>query len=361
MTAIVVSQNWDINPNVRNAYVSLVAMTGWFAWQNFEWLRAHGWTVKFTCDGTTGPTSGADTTNRLTTAANFVTRGAAAGNAQSFWVLTNADGLQLMITFQGASDDICRISYSPAAGFVPAGTANQQPTATDEVVVSAANSIVNATTSSDRVMSIWATSRMWSVALFRQSAIVNIIGVEKVTSMVAVRAVNPIFSVPYVGYRYTSAVRATGAGTPCGGTIAAAIGAAAFIGTMARVFTNTAQNIRVGAGELSMPNGSAASASVPGTTITEKPALQNGEGQILLPIYWWGEKTANMDGLLGAPIDWWMSYTNSVNTPALADPYNAYQVGDTPGVTTIRANWLMSFGSGMIRPWQNAASVMDIA
>ena len=48
-------------------------------------------------------------------------RGAAAGNAQSYGVYQAADGCQILIAYQGASDDIIRISYSKGGLFTLAG------------------------------------------------------------------------------------------------------------------------------------------------------------------------------------------------------------------------------------------------
>lgn len=64
---------------------------------------------------------------------------------------------QILIAFQGASDDIARISFSPGALFTLAGTTNQQPTATDEQVIVSGTTIVATTTSGDRILHVWAS------------------------------------------------------------------------------------------------------------------------------------------------------------------------------------------------------------
>lgn len=144
------SYNYSLNNRITYTSLNdLVASVG-YGTKNFL-IATCGLTLKYTCDGTTGPTSGSDHTDRLASKANFTTRGAASGNAQSFWVITDANGADWMMAYQGATDDIARISYSPGGLYTPAGTANQQPTATDEVVVQSANSIVGSTTSADRV------------------------------------------------------------------------------------------------------------------------------------------------------------------------------------------------------------------
>src|SRR5712671_6970587 len=104
MSGPLLTKAWTITPNVRNTYTSLNDMAGWWFYNNHVAIKAK-WTLKWTCDGTTGPTSAGDATDRLTDKTKCETRGAAAGNAQSFAVYSNADGVQLKITYQGATDD----------------------------------------------------------------------------------------------------------------------------------------------------------------------------------------------------------------------------------------------------------------
>ena len=203
MTAIQLQKDWSINPNVRNTYTSLADMSGWYIYENHTWLKTHGWTVKFTCDGTTGPANVSDTTDRLLSKADADTRGANAAAAQSYSVLQNPDGVQLMFAFQGATDDVIRISYSPGGLFtVVGGGSAVQPTASDEVVFCQGNSVVNAGTSLDRVMTIWAADdgTAWSNILFRNNAIQTMLGFEKVNSACPAT----VLAKPYFAYRYNS-------------------------------------------------------------------------------------------------------------------------------------------------------------
>lgn len=137
--------------NQRISYVSLndlVASYGYGVKNALVGTAA--FTLKYTCDGTTGPTSSSDHTDRLASKANFTTRGANAASAQAFFVVTDANGADWMFTYQGGTDDVGRWSYSASGAYVPAGTATHQPTATDEVVIWSA-SVVGNTTSADRV------------------------------------------------------------------------------------------------------------------------------------------------------------------------------------------------------------------
>lgn len=364
LNAPILSKLWTITPNVRNTFTTLLDMGAWFAFTNFSGLITNGWSVKYTCDGTTGPTSSSDHTNRLVSRTNFTTQGAAAGNAQSFFVVTNADGVDLAFCYQGASNDIIRISYSPGGLFTPAGTSNQQPTATDEVVLSNGNSIVNATTSSDRVMTMWFANdtRQWSVALFRASAIVNIIGVEKITDFTG----SGTFTIPYVGYRLTTGSRGsiggTSPGAPVGGASGTAPGSAGNVGIMARVVTVGISRItRIGGGEIIVCSSPGNVTGGGQTFVTNPPALQAAVGAPLFPLFWSGEQSTNLDGPIGYPADWFQQLTNNVAVPALGTFLPGYDPTDIPGVSSVRSNWFIALGSSMIRPWRNVDVSLQIA
>lgn len=352
MTAPLLAKAWTITANQRRTYASLNDTAGWWIFTNHTAIKAK-WTLKCTSDGTTGPTTLADATDRLTNVATCSTRGAAAGNAQSWAMYTSADGVQLLIAYQGATDDVIRLAYSRAGLYVLAGTTNQQPTATDEVVVSTAT-IIGTGTSLDRVISIWVRDdgRAWSCACFRSAAIQSIVGCEQTTSLATVRVTNPIYDIPYCLYRYTATARAVTAGTPVGGvsaTVATTGG-----GAQIRCYTDSARTVGVGSGEVVISS-SAGNNAAAGTFNADKPAAQDGTASPLLPIYWSGVKGANTDGFFAAPIDWWQAYTSSVNTPAVADSFAGYDPGDdTNGVA--RSNWLVSLGSAMVRPWRNVAA-----
>lgn len=366
MTAIQLQKNWSINPNVRNAYVSLADMSGWFIYENHSWLITHGWTVKFTSNGTTGPSSGADTTDRIISKTAASTRGANATSVQSWSVLTSADGLQILFAFQGATDDIIRLSYSPGGLFVINGTDSRfQPTATDEVVWSTGNSVVNAGTSLDRVMTIWASNdgTAWSNILFRNNATQTMLGLEKVNSACA----PGVFSVPYIAYRYTSFDRTNNptnlTAAPTSDPHNVAAGATGWFGGLARVFTlGAARTTRLGGGTLALNYIEGQSNQIVQTFLSNSPALQNGS-MPLLPWFLTGEKASALDGFLGTPIDWWIGYSASLGTPAFNDFIPGFDPGDVPGVSggqtgigDVRTNWFIAIGSTVIRPWKNAAA-----
>lgn len=357
MTAPLLAKAWTITPNIRNSYTSLSDMAGWWFYNNHVAIKAK-WTLVWTCDGTTGPTNSADHTDRLTDKTKCTTQGATGAAAQSYAVYSNADGVQLKITNQGATADVLKISYSRAAGFTLAATTTNEPTATDETSVTT-QSMVGTGTTLDRVMSIWVRDdgRAWSCACFRSSAIQSIVGCEQVTSLATVRATNPIFDVPYCIYRFTTGSRGTAGGGPTGGhngTLSTSQGA------YIRCYTDSARSIGVGGGDVGMTQGGSSAAGLAATTNADKPAAQDSSASPMLPVYWWGAKAANTDGLFASPIDWYLALASTTATPAAADPFSGYDPGDDTSAAP-RANWWVALGSGMIRPWRNAAVAMSIS
>ena len=200
MTYPVHSRTWDIS-TTRSLYVSLLATMGDGMYALLTKLLAQGYVLKWTSNGTTGPSGAGDTTNRITSAANFQTRAAAAAAAQSYFVVTDANNVQVLVTYQGATDDIARVSFSPTAAFALAGTPTHQPTATDERVVVSTVTLIVATTSADRLFHIWVSSdaKAFRVAVARLGVFDAVVwGVEDCTP--AAFGAGVTFSPPVYGF-----------------------------------------------------------------------------------------------------------------------------------------------------------------
>jgi hypothetical protein len=373
MTFPQLSKNWTISPNVRQAYTTLVGVAGWYAYQNKTALLARGWTVKFTCDGTTGPSSPSDTTDRITSAANFATRGTTQTAAQSFWVLQNADGVQLMMAYQAAGtsptgDDIIRISFSPGGLFVPGSPANSQPTATDEILVSAATTIIDPTASLDRVMSIFCAddTTSWRCALFRNSTVISCLSVGKTARIAPVST----FPVPYVGGKFTDLSRTltnTNAGntpTHWNGPLST-VGTLAARGFLASVFTASVTRVNrlfgiSALGHTTTTYGSTNQSTDASTMASTFVASMGGIGALCWPIILWGEETVNLDGPWCSLVDWTQMVTTSVASPALGNFVPGLDFGDNPNIDPARTNWFVAIGAAAVWPWKNAAPTLEI-
>ncbi len=186
MSAPTLTKTWTFLVNQRiTPFVSLNATMGAILYgiKNFL-VGTMAYTLKYSCNGTTGPSSSSDHTDRWTGPADCITRGANAASAQSFVVLTDGNGADILISYQGATDDIAYISMSIGSIFLPAGTATNQPTATDECVGCSATTWINATASQDRVWHIQASTdkKLFRFWIYRQSALARQIIVEQCTA-----------------------------------------------------------------------------------------------------------------------------------------------------------------------------------
>jgi hypothetical protein len=269
--------------------------------------------------------------------------------------------VQIGVFYQGGSDDVVRIGYSPTGLYTLASPTTNQPTATDEVAITVGNSLVNGTTNGDRILQIWVSSggKNWSCAIFRQNALVNVVGVERVNDLTA----PGVFTLPYVGYRLSSATRGNGNGLPTGSYPNIGVGTSGHVGIAARIVTSSSSRItRLGGGDISMT--SAGQVAAVGNSMASTPPATTAPagGSPFIPIIWSGELVALLDGFVGWPIDWWQQFTSVIGNPAAGTFSPGYDVGDTPGVSPVspRTNWYVAVGSAMVRPWKNAAPSFDM-
>lgn len=203
MTLPTVTKTWTVSANNRITFVSLndTCSRILFGIKNFL-VATMGYTVKYTCDGTTGPTSSADHTDRWASATNAATRGTSVNVAQSFAVVTDGNGCDIMLAYQGATDSQARIAFSPSGVFLPAGTSNQQPTATDLMEMWPATSdLTNITGSLDRVWHIQASTdkKAFRFVNYRASTMTATFGLEVITREPAMMS-NTVFNPPVVGW-----------------------------------------------------------------------------------------------------------------------------------------------------------------
>lgn len=265
-----------------------------FGVKNFL-VATMGYTVKYTCNGTTGPTSGSDHTDRWTTFSNVTTRASIAGAAQSFAVLTDGNGCDLLLTYQGNTDDVARISFSPGGLFTPAGTSNQQPTATDEQVMASAQSLINATASLDRVWHAMATTdkKLFRVFVYRATTMSFSWGLE-FCNTVGVLTPGVGFSPTVVGWGASNSTISTASvGSVVGGSSPGVNGGVARI--------NGINSVAVGGcGE-----GYLNSFSNPYANDLQ------GMGAIIVPVGW-ASSTNNAAGKVGNRIDCWYGFWNVI-------------------------------------------------
>ena len=293
-----VTKTWVFAPNNRVSFVSLLDASSriLFGIKNFL-VATMGYTVKYSCDGTTGPTSSSDHTDRWLSVSNAATRASTAtAGPQSFVVLTNGSGVDILLVYQGSSDDVFKVSFSPGGLFTPAGTSTQQPTATDEQVCVSGVSMVTNSATNDRVWHIMATSdkTMFRVFIYRLDVLVYSFGVEAIIPTVNSTVV---FTANTVGWSTNNAtMTALGAGGHVLGT------STSNNGGVARV--NSVNCVLAGCGE-----------SFFGSVLNPL-TCDLSAGAIIVPAGYVSQ-TAGAAGKLGNRIDCWYAY-NTV-TPGQGD------------------------------------------
>jgi hypothetical protein len=187
MTQPVATRTWSFSLNNRITFTSLNQTMGAFLYGLKNWLvGTMGYTLKYSCDGTTGPSSSSDHTDRWASGANAQTRAANTTTAQSWVVLTDGDGADFMLSYSGSADNAGRLAMSVGGLYTPAGTATFPATATDETIILNTNSdFIGGTASADRLWNAQATSdkKNWRAFVFRSGvAVGSLMSVEQHTS-----------------------------------------------------------------------------------------------------------------------------------------------------------------------------------
>jgi hypothetical protein len=350
------TKDWIISPNVRlTPFVSLVATMGWWAYENKVRLLAGGWTLVGTSDGATAGFDGPGT-DRITSAATFATQGATTATVKSWYIVENSLGCQLLIAYEGATADICLISYSQGGLFVINSPATHTPTAVDVCTLMTGTSVIHGTASLDRVMSIWVAEDSWSCAIFRGGSYVNILGVEGYDSAVP----TVIQAAPMIGYRFTTLIANTAHEMINNNN--SLNGQADFRGLVTHhTYLATHRNTRLLAVTCGFNTGGGVTAFIATNNAvfntTNQGPLQNGAAMPLLPIMMIGHTIpdANNVGYAGILKDWWHPWGPSAD---FGDFFPGLDPADLP-TDPPRTNWLCCVGPMMARPWRNAAASMQ--
>lgn len=300
------SLTWLFLNNQRETYSSTNDATAFTFFTLWTWLISTvGMTCIFTCDGTTGPTSSSDHTNRLISKATCSHRGISATAAQSFGVLQDPSGAQWLFAYLGAGssptgDDLFYIAVSPGGLYVPAATATNTPTATDQVIVNNSNTLVG-TGTSDRVISMQASSdkknfRLWVYSagvlqreIFFERCVSTVVGTFNWTDPLVVG------NIP--------AIAGTSAGASGGGPLASpSAGAQGASGNMYAKIGGTVATVG-GGGECYL-----ASTSTTGFSLVN-PEL-NGASPLVPLVF--ASNTVGACGKLGNRRDTWFAWANGI-------------------------------------------------
>ncbi len=156
MTVPTPQKTWTITPNNRAVFTTLNAVMSNVLFGMKQFLKAHGYTVRGSSNGSAAPPANTlitDGVDRWASVTDAATRGANASAAQSWVILTDGSGVDTLIAYQGATDDTAFIAFSTGALWTTAATATFQPTATDSTTIASAQSLIGS--------SSIITDRMW--------------------------------------------------------------------------------------------------------------------------------------------------------------------------------------------------------
>lgn len=171
-----IQRTWTYDTNNRITYTSLVQVMRELLFSYKEFLKLNGYTVVGSSDGTSADMAGSDF---WVSATNAGIRGASAATVQSWIVLQAANGIRILMTYQGATDDVCRLSFSHNV-YTLAGTPTHQPTTVDEQILTTTASHIGSETSGDRLWHGWvdSTDTMFRFAVARAGISRSCWGVE---------------------------------------------------------------------------------------------------------------------------------------------------------------------------------------
>lgn len=324
------------NLNKRETYSTVNDATGFSFFTVWRyWIDTLGWTIKYTCNGTTGPSSSSDHTDRLSAKSNCITRGISTTAAQSFGVATDGGGADHLLAYLGAGtsptgDDLFYIAFSPTGVYVPAATATNTPTATDQVLVLSSLTLVG-TGANDRVISMCGSSdkkhfRLW---VYSNAVLQREYFIERASS-----SVSSAFSWndPLVVGQNTAiggSAQSTGGhslGAPSGSTQGSTNNAYAKIGGTI---------VAVGGGGEQYIAGTASS-----TFLVANPELQGASP--IVPLVF-ATKTTNFEGKIGNRIDAWFPFTNGIT--------DSFSFAST-------ANFQFMYTNSRVVPWDGASPLI---
>lgn len=320
MTMPAISRTWSITANNRIVYSSLVGVMGSYLFAVKQFLITQG---SFTVKGSSnGSTAGMDGVDRWLSSANAQTRGANSVAAQSWIVLTDGNGVDILLTYQGASDDISRFSVSFSGAFT--GSTTAQPTAADEQVLNSATSTINSSTVFDRVWFGWidSTKKNFRVAIAMQGSWTGRMwGVELASSTVT--GTNTSWSPAVWGFSWPVTPSVFGNNT--------------VIGQAKPLALNVLRQVSAQLG-IEQLGGSGTHTTI----AAAKAELHGANGYIVIPLSL-GSSTANARGKLGNLVDWWGCRASGGNDGDLYDSKRFI------GMAGLHGNV-----GGMLWPWDGA-------
>lgn len=309
------AKTWTISYNNAITGASLNAMMGDYLFTLSQFYLANGLTCKGSCDGVTGAMDGV---NRWAAAANCTTRGATTANANSWMVMTDGSGVNILLSYVGSSDDIAYIAFSIGGLYVAAGTPANTPTATDELILASATTVINNTAAAtQRNMFMWVDSEAKLMRLLLTLQTTNTPcgiawGVELFDSSLQDKTISP--SVWGFAFAGSAGEFSLGPGTTTG-----------FMGAFSQAVRGGRTRVN---GQPCNMNGSIQQFTTAGSFALPWSNVQTElQGTVGYPI--WGplrvgSVTAGFNGIVANLFDWWTCrYVNNNALSSAGDTYDA--------------------------------------
>lgn len=313
-------KTWTISYNNAITGATLNEMMGNYLFALASFFLANGYTCKGSSDGATAAMDGV---NRWAAATDADTRGANTTSANSWLVMTDGNGCDILLSYVGSTDDIAYIAFSPGGLYVVAGTATHTPTATDQLGLSpSSNTVINATAAAtQRNLFMWVDSeaKLMRVLLIMNGAAASpcglVWGVELADFYLQDKTPTPAVW----GFRYAASAGLfnLGPGTTSGfiGNYSTTPGA--LQGGQCRI---NGQQVDVNGGVLEFEAAAAGGFALPWSN-TQTP-LQGAAGYPIWGPLRIGSRTAQQIGMVAQLYDWWTCRYNNLNTSLAGDTYD---------------------------------------
>ncbi|MDQ3295061.1 MAG: hypothetical protein M3619_00565 [Myxococcota bacterium] len=264
-------------------------------------LKANGYSVKGSSDGAAAAMDAVDRWTGPTV--GTTTRGANAVSPQSWIVLTDANGVNILFAYMGSADHNARIAFSATGVYAAAATATHTPGAADDAVLTTVTTdLINITASGDRLWSCWVASdaKSFRVAVARAGIWVGgVWGVETFNPVPYAAGVVVLPNVWGLIFQVSSMTNTgiSSAQPPTRGGLARTV-----VSSAARICT-------VGVGAEAFPSTGGAQAGIQiGQDIA--PELQGGSEYPMKQMNLYSA-TVGSRGKLGNVIDFWMGRTTA--------------------------------------------------
>lgn len=173
---------WNFQLQTLIPFTSLVQVAREVMFTVKQRLVAQGWVVKGSSDGVTGAM---DAVDRWVAATDAGTRFNGAAGVQSWIVLTDANGYDILFAYNSATDDVYKVAVSFTGNYVAAGTPTHQPTSTTEQLLNTfytttPGTIIGSSASGQRIVSVWTRpdSKGFRVAIANLGAYRSVWGVD---------------------------------------------------------------------------------------------------------------------------------------------------------------------------------------